>query len=107
MCFFTTTPTYSVHHGVTDPPLHRSRYSAHPPPGVVRLPRGSSHSYREYNRYRSNSHLLHEPPRLEYENNQSRIEHHTPRSSEQRVEFAKGSQPSVDQYRKSVTYVRQ
>lgn len=107
MCLFTTTNDPSIHHGVTDPPPHRSRYSAHPPPGVVRLPRGSSHSYREYDTYRRSSHSLREAPRIEYRNSQPRIEHRSPRSSVKRVEYVRGSQPSVDQYRKSVTYVRQ
>ncbi|KAF2240691.1 hypothetical protein BU26DRAFT_525910 [Trematosphaeria pertusa] len=46
MCLVTTKPTYRHEPGVLDPPPHRSRFSAHPPPGVVRLPRGSTHSYR-------------------------------------------------------------
>ncbi|OCK94280.1 uncharacterized protein K441DRAFT_660090 [Cenococcum geophilum 1.58] len=107
MCLFTTTNDPSIHHGVTDPPPHHSRYSTHPPPGVVRLPRGSSHSYREYDTYRRSSHSLREAPRTEYRNSQPRIEHHSPRSSVKRVEYVRGSQPTVDQYRKSVTYVRQ
>ncbi|KAF2687726.1 hypothetical protein K458DRAFT_169350 [Lentithecium fluviatile CBS 122367] len=46
MCLLTTKPTPTYRGSIVDPPPHRSRFSAHPPPGVVRLPRGSTHSYR-------------------------------------------------------------
>jgi len=46
MCLLTTKPTPTHHNSIIDPPPHRSRFSAHPPPGVVRMPRNSTHSYR-------------------------------------------------------------
>ncbi|KAF2807696.1 uncharacterized protein BDZ99DRAFT_62931 [Mytilinidion resinicola] len=91
MCFFTTTETREVRHGVTDPPRHRSRYSAHPPPGVVRVPVEYRRS-REYDTYRTSVDRVayREPPRIEYA---------TPRSSRGRV-------GEEDTYRRSVTFVR-
>ncbi|KAF2007668.1 hypothetical protein P154DRAFT_528359 [Amniculicola lignicola CBS 123094] len=53
MCLFTSTPTIDRHRGVLDPPPHRSRYSAHGPPGTVRLPRGSTTSYHREREYRT------------------------------------------------------
>ncbi|PVH94240.1 hypothetical protein DM02DRAFT_477493, partial [Periconia macrospinosa] len=52
---------------VFDPPPHRSSFSAHPPPGVVRLPRGSTHSYRR------SSTSFHDSPRVvEYRRSEPR-----------------------------------
>jgi hypothetical protein len=99
MCFFTTTETRDIRHGVTDPPRHRSRYSAHPPPGVVRLPRGSTTSYRKYDReydHRS-SREIREPARIEYVAPSTRT-----RSRSRRRSVGVGEQ----EYRKSVTFVR-
>ena len=55
MCLFTSTPTVDRRRNVVDPPPHRSRFSAHPPPGVVRLPRGSTSSH-----HRSHHHHHHQ-----------------------------------------------
>ncbi|KAF2008526.1 hypothetical protein BU24DRAFT_415880 [Aaosphaeria arxii CBS 175.79] len=74
MCLFTTTPRH--HHDYVvrpinrSPPRHVSHYSAHPPAGTVRLPRGSTTSYREYTRRSSAS--LDDPHVVEYRRSRSR-----------------------------------
>lgn len=105
MCLFTTTPTVDRSHGVLDPPPHRSRYSAHPPPGIVRLPRGSTTSYREYRR--SSTSLRDEPRVVEYRR-PAEIEYYEPRSSRRSVDLreVRGSRGSVLEERRSVSRVR-
>ncbi|ORY12589.1 hypothetical protein BCR34DRAFT_613858 [Clohesyomyces aquaticus] len=114
MCLFTSTATPTVRHSVIDPPPHRSAYSAHPPPGVVRLPRGSTHSYREY-RTSNTSLREREPVRLvEYETHghhgrSSREHHHHHGRSSRELEYyearPRSSRRSMDAVRNVVGVV--
>ncbi|KAF2730758.1 hypothetical protein EJ04DRAFT_444380 [Polyplosphaeria fusca] len=109
MCLFTTRDTISVRErGVVDPPPHRSRYSAHPPPGTVRIPRNSSYSYRRSHEYvdgdRVIEHRRSRPAEIEY------VER-SPRASRRSVDYRevdmRGSRGSfVDERRRSVSRVR-
>ncbi|KAF2876622.1 hypothetical protein BDV95DRAFT_561217 [Massariosphaeria phaeospora] len=116
MCLFSTTPTRSHTHSVVDPPPHRSNFSAHPHnPSVVRLPRGSTHSYRQY---RTSTGSLSEAPRaveyhrssrpreIEYVEEQPRRSVSRRRSVVRDVEV-RGSRGSfVDERKRSVSRVR-
>ncbi|KAF2653429.1 hypothetical protein K491DRAFT_694719 [Lophiostoma macrostomum CBS 122681] len=76
MCLVTTKPS---RRSLDNPPRHSSRYSAHPPAGVVRLPRNSTHSYRESREYVRDDYRRSEPRVVEYRrSSRPEIEYHEP-----------------------------
>ncbi|CAI6335011.1 unnamed protein product [Periconia digitata] len=112
MCLISTTPTRGHRGSVLDPPPYRSSFSAHPPPGKVRLPRGSTHSYR-----RSSTTSFHDDGHrvIEYRRSEPRAieydDHHARRRSRSVVrerDFEpRGSRGSfVEERRRSVSRVR-
>ncbi|KAF2640010.1 hypothetical protein P280DRAFT_469739 [Massarina eburnea CBS 473.64] len=98
MCLVTSKPTRTYRGSVLDPPAHRSSFSAHPPAGVVRLPRGSTHSYRHSSEYRTS-----QPRVIEYVEEPRRRSRSVARERDYEV---RGSRGSFVEGRRSVSRVR-